>query len=449
MKHMRVLIISFLIFVINVTSAFAYDLVLPKEKRTVTTSEYAFFVGRAKNTEIININDERVYIASNGAFAHSIKLKEGENRIIVKSNLNTQIYRFIKEKKAVQPKPEIVEFEPKNFVVKKDNTPLRKTPIDYGMNRISHLFKDTNLIIDGEQGDFYRVFLSKDNYAWIAKEAVKVSKDELSPKFITLNSQTFKNASVHTIEFNEKLPYVIEENDSEILFKVYNPFVLTGSVYTVNIRKPQKYSYKTISSNGVYVFKVSELPSCNTMTLEGLNILVDAGHGGTEKGAIGCLGDKEKDINLLISNELKDILSLMGANVITTRECDANVSLEDRVKIAQENCANIFISVHLNSIPDIKMNIHKNKGTSVYYYNENSKILAKSVLNSVISSLKTRNDGVRSASFAVLRPTDYVGILVEVAYMTNPIDSVLYRQETFARQTAKAIADGILNYINE
>ena len=137
----------------------------------------------------------------------------------------------------------------------------------------------------------------------------------------------------------------------------------------------------------------------------------------------------------------------MGANVVMTRECDGNVSLDDRVKIARENCADIFVSIHLNSIPDIKMDIHKNRGTSVYYYNNNSKELAKSVEASVTSSLGTRKDGVRTASFAVLRPTDYVGILVETAYMTNPLDSVMYTSETFPRNAAKGIADGIYSYV--
>lgn len=448
MRDMRELLILFFVMILGVNSAYAYDLVLPREKKSIVNSNYAFFVGKAKKTEVITINDEKVYVASNGAFAHSVKLKEGENRIVMKSNFNTQVYKFYKNKPIDSVKSEVVEFEPKKFKVKKDNTPLRSTPVDYGMNRISHLFAGTNLIVNGSKNGFYRVYLAKNKEAWIAMGAVEEdATEEVTPKFITMNSETFKNASCHTIEFTEKLPYTIEESDKEIVFKVYNPFLSDNSVYTVNIRKPAKYVYKTISSNGVYVFKVNSLPEAETRTLEGLTILVDAGHGGSEKGAIGCLGDKEKDVNLKIALELKDLLCLMGANVVMTRECDGNVSLDDRVKIARENCADIFVSIHLNSIPDIKMDIHKNRGTSVYYYNNNSKELAKSVEASVTSSLGTRKDGVRTASFAVLRPTDYVGILVETAYMTNPLDSVMYTSETFPRNAAKGIADGIYSYV--
>lgn len=447
MKNMRVLLILFSILILGMNSVFAYDLVLPKEKKSIVNTKFAFFVGKAGKSEVITINDEKIYIASNGAFAHSVKLKDGENRIIVKSNFNTQIYKFYKASQSEQIKPELKEFGIKTCKVLKDNTPLRETPLDYGMNRISHLFKDTNLLINGEKNGFYRVFLTKDKIAWIAKDAVIETSEVIEPKFLTMNSETFKNASKHIIEFTEKLPYTIEEVDNEIIFKVYNPFVSDNSAYTINIRKPKKYFYSTNVSNGVYIFKVNELFKPEALTLEGLNIVIDAGHGGTELGAIGCLGDKEKDINLKIANELKEILSLMGANVLMTRECDGNVSLDDRVKIAKENCSNIFVSIHLNSIPDIEMNVHKNRGTSVYYYNQNSKQLANNIQDAITNHLNTRKDGVKSASFAVLRPADYIGVLVEVAYMTNPIDSVLYTKDEFPRETAKAIADGILTFV--
>ncbi len=446
MREFFILFITLILLGIN--SVFAYDLVLPKEKKTIANTNYVFFVGKAASNETITINDERVYIASNGAFSHSIKLKEGENRIIFKSNYNTEVYKIYKDKVIKNIEPEFIEYDPTLYRVKKDNTPLRSTPLDYGMNRLSHLFKDTLVIINGEKGDFYRVFLTKNKEAWIAKNSVKEAPMiNDAPKFLTMNSKTFKNASIHTIEFNEKLPYVVEELENEIVFKVYNPFISDETLYTVNIKKPKKYSYKTSSDKGEYVFKVSELPYCDSQTLEGLTIVVDAGHGGAEKGAIGCLGDKEKDINLSIANELKKLLELKGANVIMTRECDGEISLEDRVKLAKDNDANIFISIHLNSIGDIKMDVHKNRGTSVFYYNQNSKELAKILEDSVSKALGTRKDGTKTASFAVIRPTDYIGVLLEVAYMTNPMDSVLYTKEDFSYEAAKAIVDGICDFV--
>ncbi len=455
MNTMRRVLISLILLINWLNPVYSYELVLPKDKKNIVDTNYAFFVGKANKNEHITINDENVYIAPNGAFAYTVKLKNGENRILLKTDYNTHIYKFYKSEKQEAIKPVTEEIPPYRVTVTNDNTPLRNTPIDYGMNRISHLFEGTNLIVNGENNGFYRVKLSKDKEGWIAKDSVKKCKEgffepgkTFEPKFNTLNSETFKNGSSHTIEFNEKLPYTIEETEHEIFFKVYNPFVNEDSVYTITAKKPKKYYYKTVLINGIYVFKVNSLPAHENKTLENLTITIDAGHGGTENGAIGCLGDKEKDINLLIANELKDILTQMGACVVMTRECDGYISLDDRVKIARENCSDIFVSIHLNSIPDIEMNIHKNRGTSVYYYNNNSKELAKAVETSVTNAIKTRKDGVRTASFAVIRPTDYLGILVENAYMTNPLDSMIYKSPSFPRDTAKGIAEGILNYVN-
>ena len=438
-------LLTLLLLFCGVSQSFAYELVLPREKSSITGANYAFFVGKASNSETISINGNPIYVASNGAFAHSVKLKEGENRVVIRSNYNTQVYKFYKNAQTKGTECPITDFDIKPVVVNHDNVPLRNTPVDGGLNRIAHLFKGTTVLINGTKGDFYRVFLSKDKTAWIAKKDVDCETAGEVASFINMKSEKFKNATIQTIAFSKNLPYTIEEKDKEILFKVYNPELSDNSVYTLNIPKPEKYYYNIDLQDGVYTFKVSELPQ----SLEDVTIVVDAGHGGSEKGAIGCLGDEEKDINLKIALELQERLKLMGANVVMTRECDGNVSLNDRVDIAKKNDANIFVSVHLNSIGDIPMNIHKNRGTSVYYFNANSKKLAETVEKTVSASAGTRKDGVRTASFAVIRPYNYVGILVETAYMTNPCDSVLYKSENFAYNVAKGIADGIAEFVNK
>ncbi len=438
-------LLTLLLLSLGVAQSFGYELVLPHEKSSISNTNYAFFVGKACNGETISINGCPVYVASNGAFAHSVKLKEGETRVVIRSNYNTQVYKFYKNTPCKAHEIPITDFDIQPTIVNHDNVPLRSTPIDGGLNRIAHLFKGTTILINGSKGDFYRVFLSKDKVAWIAKKDVDCAESSEVASFINMNSEKFKNATIQTIAFSKNLPYTIEEKDKEILFKIYNPELSDSSVYTLNIPKPEKYYYNITLKDGVYTFKVSELPQ----SLEDITIVVDAGHGGSEKGAIGCLNDAEKDINLKIALELQERLKLMGANVVMTRECDGNVSLNDRVDIAKKNDANIFVSVHLNSIGDIPMNIHKNRGTSVYYFNPNSKKLAETVEKLVSASAGTKKDGVHTASFAVIRPYNYVGILVETAYMTNPCDSVLYKSENFAYDVAKGIADGIVEFVNK
>lgn len=435
----------FLFMLLTGMNAFSYELILPKEKRSIVNSNYALFVGNMRSSETITINGERILPASNGAFTHSVKLKEGENRVVIRSNYNTQVYKFCKKTPTKSEASEVKELDRQVFCVKDDNTPLRSTPVDAGLNRVAHLFKDTTVVVNGEKDGFYRVFLSKDKIAWIAKKDVEAGCSDTLAEFINMDSKKFKNAVVQTISFSGNLPYTVEDCDKEILFKVYNPEFSDSSVYTVNIPKPEKYFYNVYLENGTYTFKVSEVPhSINDCT-----VVIDAGHGGSEKGAVGCLGDKEKDINLKIALELQKQLKAAGANVVMTRECDGNISLNDRVKIAKSNQAEIFVSIHLNSIGDTPFNPNKHKGTSVYYFNRNSKQLAQILEKSVSKGVNTRKDGVRTGSFAVIRPTEYVGVLVETAYMINPHDSVLYNSKDFAENAAKGITEGLLEFISK
>lgn len=444
---MREFLLLLLCLTISLNKSYCYELISPINKKATVNTNYAFFYGQANESEQLYINDEKIYHAPNGAFAHSVKLKDGENRIILKSNYNSTIYKITKTIKQPQTEQNLVEFAPRLYKVTNDNTPLRSTPIDYGMNRLSHLFKDTNIIINGEKGNFYRVLLSANKEAWISKNSVCESCEIIYPGFININTENYKNATKHIIEFTEKLPYTIEETDYEIIFKVYNPIVSKDSVYTINLKKPSKYTYETKLQGNSYIFKISELPTQDYENFENINIVIDAGHGGSEKGAIGCLGDEEKNINLSIAKELQKELQEIGINALLTRDCDEYVSLENRIKFARENCSNIFISIHLNSIPDIKMDVNKNRGTSVYYYNLNSKDLASSILNSITTNIKTKKEGIKTASFAVIRPTEYIGVLIEAAYMTNPNDTVIYTNPNFSTSIAKSIKAGILNFL--
>ena len=421
----------------------AFELIMPADKNTVTTNDYAFLYGRANSAESLSINDKSVYTASNGAFAYSVKLHEGENRILLRTLYGISIYKFFKTTPSRQDIPEET-FEPVKAYVNHDNTPLRSSPVDMGMNRISHLFGGTHIVVNGSKGSFYRVYLSKNKTAWIAKKDITLTDENFYPaEFINMDSERFKNAMIQSISFSKKLPYTIEDSEKEIIFRVYNTELSDESVYNLNIPKPEKYAYSITLEDGKYIFKVRKLIE----NPKELTVVVDAGHGGSEKGAIGCLGDEEKDINLKIANQVAEFLKKHDINVVMTRECDANLSLQDRVDIAKENDADIFVSIHLNSIGDVPMDIHKNRGTSVYYYNENSKKLAEVMQQEVVKSAGTRDSEIQTGSFAVIRPTEYAAVLVETAYMTNPMDTLLYRNDKWIKKAAKGISEGVIRYI--
>ncbi len=427
------------------SQAYAFEVVYPSEKKIVTSNDYAFIYGKANSAESLSINDKSIYTASNGAFAHTVKLHEGENRVALRTLYGLTIYKYYKTIPVTQEIP-IEEFSPVKAYVNHDNVPLRTTPVDAGLNRISHLFGGTHIVINGSKGSFYRVYLAKDKTAWIAKKDVTLTDEGFYPaEFINMDSERFKNAMIQTISFSKKLPYTIEDGEKEIIFRVYNPELSEESVYNLNIPKPEKYAYTVTLEEGKYTFKVRKL----TENIKEATVVIDAGHGGSEKGAIGCLGDEEKDINLKIALQTAEFLRKHNINTVLTRECDANVSLDDRVNFSKENGADVFVSIHLNSIGDVPMDIHKTRGTSVYYYNENSKKFAEVMQKEITRIAGTRDSGIKTGSFAVIRPTEYAAVLVETAYMTNPQDSMLYRNDKWIKKAAKGIAEGIVDYIKK
>ena len=196
-----------------------------------------------------------------------------------------------------------------------------------------------------------------------------------------------------------------------------------------------------------FVLKIRKPPVIKRK-LHGLTITVDAGHGGSEVGSVSCLKDLEKDINLAIAKELELELKKRGAKVVMTRDDDTYVGLKDRVEKANEHDSTVFLSIHGNALPD-GLDPNKSSGTSIYYYYEQAKPLAQELINTMTAELGINNDKVRQGSLAVVRNTNALSLLIEVAYMINPDDSVMLSNSEFQKNCAKAIADGLEKYFFE
>ena len=107
-----------------------------------------------------------------------------------------------------------------------------------------------------------------------------------------------------------------------------------------------------------------------------------------------------------------------------------------------------LISIHGNALPD-HLNPLEHKGTSIYYYYDQAKLLAANILVTMNQQLGTKNDKIRQGSLALVRNTNALSILIEVAYLINPEDNVLLIDPQFQKKCAKAIADGIENYLTQ
>ncbi|MBP5976165.1 N-acetylmuramoyl-L-alanine amidase [Brasilonema sp. CT11] len=174
-------------------------------------------------------------------------------------------------------------------------------------------------------------------------------------------------------------------------------------------------------------------------------IVVDPGHGGHDSGALGIGGIQEKDIILPIGKRVAEILQQNGLQAILTRDSDYFVTLQGRVDIAQKTNADVFVSVHANSAGDDRPEV---SGLETYYF-DSGLSLAQIVHKSILRSVNVKDRGVRKARFYVLRKNSMPAILVETGYLTGREDAAKLSNRLYQNQMAKAIADGVLQYLKQ
>lgn len=184
--------------------------------------------------------------------------------------------------------------------------------------------------------------------------------------------------------------------------------------------------------------------SITNHNLNGYNIVLDAGHGGTDPGTISVNGDYEKDYTLKITQSVANRLREAGATVLLTRSNDRSVSLEQRVNVSHAYSTDAFISLHYDAYP-----INSISGVSTHYYTAEDAKLAQNIQASLEQYLPLKSRGLMQSSYYVLRENHHVSSLVELGFMTNLNDLIAIQSERHQHDVANAIADGLINYFNK
>lgn len=192
----------------------------------------------------------------------------------------------------------------------------------------------------------------------------------------------------------------------------------------------------------------------NDMNLLGKVIYLDAGHGGLDPGTI-YKNIYEKDINLSICKKLQEILEKSGAIVYLTRYDDYDLStsnyarkksdLNNRVKIINNSKADIYISIHLNSIKSSTWS-----GAQVFYddVNEKNLELANLMQKQLKTDLKTNREVKEIKDILLNRKVIIPGILIEAGFLSNPNDRYKLRQSEYQYKLAESIKRGIIKYFS-
>lgn len=191
-------------------------------------------------------------------------------------------------------------------------------------------------------------------------------------------------------------------------------------------------------SFAAFAFGASHRSSESQPPRQSTTVIIDAGHGGFDRGGIPGQRVAEKTVALDVAQRLHRVLEASGYRVVMTRDSDVFVPLGTRVAIANSYSNAIFVCVHFNSARRSGAN-----GIETYFYNRDSLALASAVHYSVTRSTASPNRGVRRRGFFVLRKTRIPAVLVECGFLTNPTEAQNAQNSAYRQRLADAIAMGV------
>ncbi len=188
-------------------------------------------------------------------------------------------------------------------------------------------------------------------------------------------------------------------------------------------------------------------------------VVIDAGHGGVDGGAVSCTGVFESHINLQIALKLEDLMHLLGIRTVMIRDTDRSVytqgttiaakkvsDIKERVRIVNSTPNAVFVSIHQNNFHDAKYS-----GAQVFYnMHSDSKVLAEELQSAFRENLNPTNKrSVKKTSGVYLMDhINCTGVLIECGFLSNHREEALLRDNTYQRKLCCVIASALSQYLN-
>lgn len=224
--------------------------------------------------------------------------------------------------------------------------------------------------------------------------------------------------------------------------------------FSIQMSQTQNNTQRTNSNNN--------LVETTSTPVSGKTIVIDAGHGVPDEGAQSSTGTTEAETNLKISLKVQNLLEQSGCTVILTRsdenaiyDVDSNTlkqkkisDIRNRVKIGNESSADIFVSIHLNKIPQ-----QQYYGWQCFYKegNEQSNKLAKSIQENLNKSMQKENNRVamKIDNIYIIKHVEIPTSIVECGFLSNPEEEKQLLDDNYQNRLAWGIYSGIINYFYE
>ncbi|HWI89625.1 MAG TPA: N-acetylmuramoyl-L-alanine amidase [Flavisolibacter sp.] len=331
-------------------------------------------------------------------------------------------------------------------------------------------YLDTNVLIkvvDSVNTD-YKIQLSKNHFAYLAKQSFKQDTLKLQPYYLTSSWRIWgdENYDYVSIGLTEKLPYntIQQVNPAKIVVDIFGATSNTNwitqlktvkeiknvwyeqieddvfRVY-IELKHQQHWGYFISYNKNALQIRVKRQPS--RLKPKRLLVAIDAGHGGSNSGATGVTSNiHEKEYTLKIAQQVEKYLKRKKVKVLMTREDDKDISMIDRTLILRQADPDILISVHLNSSGNENI-----KGVSTYYRYIGFRPLSEKILSRMLELQLNNFGNVGGFNFSLSGPTEYPNCLVEVAFLSNKEDEQRIVDPSFHKAVAKKIYKGIKDWL--
>ncbi len=330
-------------------------------------------------------------------------------------------------------------------------------------------YLDTNVlmrVIDSVKTD-YKVQLSNNHFAFLAKQSFRRDSTILQPYYLTTSWRVWgdENYDYVSIGLPEKLPYrsIQQIDPARIVVDIFGATSNTNwitqlktvkeiknvwyeqieddvfRVY-IELKHQQHWGYFIYYNKNALQIRVKRQPSLKPKKLL---VAIDAGHGGSNIGATGVTSNvNEKEYTLKIAQEVEKYLKKKKVHVFMTREEDKDLSMIDRTLMLRQQDPDILISIHLNSSGNENV-----KGVSTYYRYIGFRPLSEKILNRMMELSLNEYGNVGAFNFSLSGPTEYPNCLVEVAFLSNREDEQKILDPHFHKAVAKKIYKGIKDWL--
>ncbi len=354
----------------------------------------------------------------------------------------------------------------------------RLAHLEYGLGddrlggaKIGYIDSNIVLKITGKVGSHYRVQLAKNRTAYIPDELVELTpKGTFSPESLTTNWNVYGDDKYDYVKVGlfARLPYQSfqEVNPSKIIVDVFGVTNNTNwitqletvkeikNVYyeqkeddvfriTIELNHAQHWGHQLYYQGNSLVIKVKQQPK--DLSLKNLTIAVDAGHGGTNTGAVGPTGVYEKAITLALSLKLQQALEKEGAKVIMTRTKETFFDNKERILFYRDSLPDLLLSVHLNSSADpIRVG-----GTGTFYRYPGFRKLSHFIYRRMLELGLKEYGNTGSFNFMLNSPTEYPNVCIETLFLSNPEEEMNILNGTYQQQMVDKIVQGVKDFLDE